>query len=521
MTEEIVNADLKDGIPLLIQRPGVKGPLTIIVKPEQLLGKPTIGVGRSAELKLAKEKNVLPFEPESAAAGAKGPFLPGDRIVQINGQAIGTYGQLQDFLVAHADEELSVTVARAKEIDGKEAKLEDTEKVNVTVPTNPLQQFGLIMEMGPISAVQVDSPAAKDLKVGDVLKTVDGKPVADPMRLPDEFHKRAGAEVVLGLERDGKPLQVKVKLSATPRYAPAAMPDSPIAISELGIAYHVLNTVARVEPDGPAAKADLQRGDRITKAKVIPPSAEQLTELRKKCHNDELDQNEATLSFAETERNWPYFLHELQGGLPGTTVEFSWKRGENEMTTKAAPAAAKNWFDSLWQRLFPPIVPGIAPVAAKNWFDSQRGWNLESMMFVQRAGSFSEAWRLGTRETVDATLLVYRTLHSVGTNQISIRNFGGPWTIIRVALMQARMGLGNLLIFLTLLSANLAVINFLPIPVLDGGHMVLLIYEGIRGKPADERVQEILTWIGLLFILTLMIFVFGLDFGWIPRPGAH
>ena len=65
--------------------------------------------------------------------------------------------------------------------------------------------------------------------------------------------------------------------------------------------------------------------------------------------------------------------------------------------------------------------------------------------------------------------------------------------------MQARQGLGSFLIFLTLLSANLAVINFLPIPVLDGGHIVLLLYEGIRGKPADERVQGILTWIGIDF----------------------
>ena len=47
----------------------------------------------------------------------------------------------------------------------------------------------------------------------------------------------------------------------------------------------------------------------------------------------------------------------------------------------------------------------------------------------------------------------------------------------------------KLLLFLTFLSANLAVINFLPIPVLDGGHFVFLLYEGIRGKPADERVQ--------------------------------
>ena len=318
------------------------------------------------------------------------------------------------------------------------------------------------------------------------------------MRLPDELHKRAGAEVALGLERDGKPLEVKVKLSATPRYAPSAMPDSPVAISELGAAYFVLNTVARVEPGSPAAEAGLQAGDRITKAKIIPPSAEQLAELRKKYHNDDLGQNEATLPFADDERNWPSFLLDLQGGLPGTTVEFTWQRGDKEMTGKAAP------------------------VPAKDWFDSQRGWSLEPMMFVQKAGSFSEALRLGAQETADATLLVYRTLHSVvGTKQISVRNFSGPWGIIQVALMQARLGFGNLLIFLTLLSANLAVINFLPIPVLDGGHMVLLIYEGIRGKPADERVQEILTWIGLIFILRLMIFVFGLDFGWIARPGAH
>ena len=75
---------------------------------------------------------------------------------------------------------------------------------------------------------------------------------------------------------------------------------------------------------------------------------------------------------------------------------------------------------------------------------------------------------------MDAALVVYRTLHSVvATQKISVRNFGGPWTIIRVAVMAARQGLGTFLIFLTLLSANLAVINFLPIPVLDGGHMVL------------------------------------------------
>src|SRR5208282_3554136 len=287
-------------------------------------------------------------------------------------------------------------------------------------------------------------------------------------------------------------------LSSSPHYAPSAMPDSPVAISEIGAAYYVLNTVTRVEPSSPAAQAGLQVGDRITKVRFLPPSKEQLAALQAKYHDESIGQNEVTHSFAEKERNWPFFMLDLQGGLPGTTVEFTWKHGEEEKTAK------------------------LAPVEATDWFNPQPGWSLEAQNFVQKADTFSEAVRLGGRETVDAAFAVYRTLHSVvGTQQISARNFSGPWGIVMVALMAARQGLGTFLIFLTLLSANLAVINFLPIPVLDGGHIVLLLYEGIRGKPADERVQEILTWIGLILILSLMIFVFGLDFGLISRPGAH
>ena len=276
------------------------------------------------------------------------------------------------------------------------------------------------------------------------------------------------------------------------------MPDTPVALSELGAAYYVLNTVARVEPGSPAAEAGLTKGDQLTKVTVISPPAEQLTELRKKYHNNDLEQDEIAIKFAEKERNWPSLMLALQGALPGTTVEFTWQREGKELSGKAAP------------------------VRAKDWFDSERGWLLKPKMFVQKGGRFPGALRLAAHETAGATMVVYRSLHGlVGTKQISIRNLGGPWTIIRVALMKARLGFGNFLIFLTLISANLAVINFLPIPVLDGGHMMLLLYEGIRGKPADERVQEVLTWIGLIFILSLMVFVFGLDFGLISRPGAH
>jgi regulator of sigma E protease len=61
--------------------------------------------------------------------------------------------------------------------------------------------------------------------------------------------------------------------------------------------------------------------------------------------------------------------------------------------------------------------------------------------------------------------------------------------------------------FLTMLSANLAVLNFLPIPALDGGHMVFLLAEWIRGKPVDEQWQARLTIAGVLCLLALMAFV--------------
>jgi regulator of sigma E protease len=88
---------------------------------------------------------------------------------------------------------------------------------------------------------------------------------------------------------------------------------------------------------------------------------------------------------------------------------------------------------------------------------------------------------------------------------------GGPGTIAMVAGSAASEGLATFLVFLTMLSANLAVLNFLPIPVLDGGHMVFLAYEGIRGRPAPARFVIALHMLGFVFLIGLMLFVIGLD----------
>jgi regulator of sigma E protease len=106
---------------------------------------------------------------------------------------------------------------------------------------------------------------------------------------------------------------------------------------------------------------------------------------------------------------------------------------------------------------------------------------------------------------------VFTVVTKLVTGRISATNLGGPLTIITQAQHEADRGISDLLMFFTFLSANLAVINFLPIPALDGGHMVFLAYEGIRRKPVDENLQMRLSAAGILSLLALMLFVTMLD----------
>ncbi len=93
-------------------------------------------------------------------------------------------------------------------------------------------------------------------------------------------------------------------------------------------------------------------------------------------------------------------------------------------------------------------------------------------------------------------------------NVIPASEMGGPILIAQIAGEQMKEGWINLLYFLGLLSVNLGVLNLLPVPVLDGGHLLFLTIEGIRRRPMTERVQIIAQQIGIALLGSLMIFVF-------------
>lgn len=91
---------------------------------------------------------------------------------------------------------------------------------------------------------------------------------------------------------------------------------------------------------------------------------------------------------------------------------------------------------------------------------------------------------------------------------VSTKTLGGPIMIAEMAGQQAKEGAASLIFFIALLSINLAILNFLPIPVLDGGHLLFFFIEALTGKPVNLRMREIAQQIGIFVLILLMIFVF-------------
>ncbi|MEO6066539.1 MAG: RIP metalloprotease RseP [Gemmatimonadales bacterium] len=119
--------------------------------------------------------------------------------------------------------------------------------------------------------------------------------------------------------------------------------------------------------------------------------------------------------------------------------------------------------------------------------------------------SVAGAFVAGVGATGAASLQIFRTIRGMMRGRVSTRDLGGPILIGQMAAQSARLGIGVFLGFLGLISINLAVLNLLPIPILDGGQAVFLIYEGIFRRPMPLKAREALMAVGLVLIVLLMI----------------
>jgi len=130
-----------------------------------------------------------------------------------------------------------------------------------------------------------------------------------------------------------------------------------------------------------------------------------------------------------------------------------------------------------------------------------------------------QALQEGVVYSVRIAALTLQSIYKLIAREISMDTLGGPIMIAQVAGKQAEMGLTHLIHFMAVLSVNLTLLNLLPVPVLDGGHLFFFFLEAVRGKPVPVKHREMAQALGMVLILTLMLLVFYHDIMRLFSPG--
>ncbi|HHF6275664.1 TPA: RIP metalloprotease RseP [Haemophilus influenzae] len=216
--------------------------------------------------------------------------------------------------------------------------------------------------------------------------------------------------------------------------------------------------LSKVVQNSPAEKAGLQIGDKILK--------ENLTALP-----------------------WQDFIKQVEQG-----ESFSIKVERNGETFDKVLTLVRNqngkWF------------VGFSPTLTK----------LEDEYRTELKYGILESLQKGIEKTGQLSLLTLKILGKLLTGDLSLNNLSGPISIAKGAGASANIGLVYFLSFMALISVNLGIMNLFPLPVLDGGHLVFLTMEAVKGKPVSERVQSICYRIGAALLLSLTVFALFNDF---------
>jgi regulator of sigma E protease len=383
----------------------------------------------------------------------------------------------------------------------------DDAPVPLFVPPAYHTTFGMRMKMGKVAGVRRGSSAeAAGLRPGDelinaVMTFDNGAPPQewedlDPERLPFQLARAAAAQkgkkrVALTVRRPAADTQGE-KLTLGPAEWDASwdadeeLPQgraSPLPVPQLGLAYWVNSQVAAVEPGWPAAEAGLEKGDRIDEVRFKDVTSTGTNVDWSGWFPLESQRGDETVYDRWAHVFWILQLSDFK------EVQLRVSRPKGEVKN---PVELRGRTDETW------------PLAS-------RGLRLQAAYYLQKANSLGEALEMGAQRTAQDIVSMYLQLRSLLNGRLSARELGGPIAIFSHGVVAASMGFDAFLLLMAVISINLAVVNFLPIPVLDGGHMVLLIYEKVRGRPPSESARAVATWIGLAAIASLMVFVFYQD----------
>jgi len=469
---------VSDGpLDLTYDRDGVEHSVTVTPK-EGGRGFPTIGVGRklkpeflvSDEILETEDKEGKPLRRAQALRGAD--LKSGDVILGIN-RIPATHAEQWDSEVLRVGESpLTLLVRRAGSfldisVPPVMTEVKESAEWRIGITSNPAGS-------APISAVARGRMAELiGLRPGDRITEVDGKPVGDADQLASllgagQDPRRTATSIpladpppwspVLRLtveSSDGKPRTLEKTLAT--RLERARLLDSFILKSSA-------STRVKVAENTPAARAGLRDGDAIIKIDQDPTDSF-------------LDIQKAVIA------------------SEGAPLEIVVRRDGQEVALQGVRAEKNSIFQNT-------VLEGVLP---RLGFEAIV-WESVQVPFPDSIGvGFTYAGRMLKR--------VVKTLKSILRGSVSAKHLGGPITIFTVSYKYTQVGFMRGLLFLAVISINLAILNILPIPVLDGGWLMFLIIEKIKGSPVSERAMGYFQWAGLAFILGLMAFVTWNDIG--------
>ncbi len=287
---------------------------------------------------------------------------------------------------------------------------------------------------------------------GDSVLSLDGEAVVNWNGLDELLRSASGSEHTMLIDRNGTELALSLVWNFEGE-------DQP----ELGLRPLLDNRVGKVLRGGPAAKLGLERGDRIVE--IAGNSIEYYDDIAV-----------------------------VVNANPGNALDIIWERTGNRMEGQVTPEAAD--------------VP-----------DAENGDQLKTVGRIffepyieQRPVSFGEALAGGTGQVIYTAQLTIGWLAKMVTFRGDRESVGGPILIFKTAGEMMRWGFGRLLIFIAFFSTQLCLLNLLPIPVLDGGHLVFLSLEALK-IPVNENWRLRLTMVGMFFLLGLMALIVLKDIG--------
>lgn len=481
---------------------------------------PLIGVSPSSSLNLTlreKAYSTTLDEAENERLSALFAAVPArSRLVAMNGEEVRTPADYQKLARKNLTKPIRFEFA---ETDKKGNLIEGGKRGGVELPPEAAAETGIRLTMGEITALadgsvgagaglkkQVKDATGEIVEHGDIPTAINNEPILDPLAFPFQIYQLASQsagpkEILLTVKRNGESVDVPLSITEIPGYSGQTSFNGNLACQEIGISFEVLPVISGTDAG-------------VTFSSDARPIGSLLDSIQFSLAKPGKDASK------EIQQRYGAILHH---GKKTKSGGFLYKIGSPE--PEEAQTKALFWFAELVNQL-----PTGTPLKIESRNSAGDKFVLETTVTrpgtvqridrniqfdvnetkIAKAKDFETALALGWNKTIDSMGLIYRQLKNIGRN-ISVKAFGGPVMIVDLAYRTTGTGDGTFLLFLCLIGANLAVINLLPIPVLDGGHLVFLLYEMIFRRPPNENIQIILSYIGLFLILGLMVWVIFLD----------